>query len=86
MTTTQTQRKRRTRDRRVLAIDPSTKGLAFIVFEGPDRLLDWGFAHVPRRHRLRTVRFEQMLNRFRPDVVVLEDSRAEVGVDVDFTQ
>jgi len=31
-----------TKDIRVLAIDPSTRGFGFAVLEGPDRLIDWG--------------------------------------------
>lgn len=31
-----------TKDIRVLAIDPSTRGFGFAVLEGPNRLIDWG--------------------------------------------
>jgi hypothetical protein len=59
---------------RVLAIDPTTKGLAFAVFEGPDLLLDWGSTQVriERKNALCLKRVEELLRRYAPDVVVLE--------------
>ena len=30
-----------TKDIRVLAIDPSTRGFGYAVLEGPNRLIDW---------------------------------------------
>lgn len=32
--------------KRVLAIDPNSRGFGFAVLEGPDRLIDWGVVHV----------------------------------------
>jgi hypothetical protein len=31
-----------TKDIRVLAIDPSTRGFGFAILEGPNQLIDWG--------------------------------------------
>jgi hypothetical protein len=59
---------------RVLAIDPTTKGFAYAVFEGPDLLLDWGSTQVrlERKNALCLKRVEELLRRYAPDVVVLE--------------
>jgi hypothetical protein len=59
---------------RVLAIDPTTKGFAFVIFEGSDLLLDWGLSDVKpdRKNALCLMRIESLLSRYVPDVVVLE--------------
>lgn len=61
-------------DVRVLAIDPTFKGFGFAIFEGPERLLDWGVAWVDRDKKdgalLRTT---ALIRRYDPEVVVIED-------------
>ena len=59
---------------RVLAIDPTTRGFAYAVFEGPEFLLDWGLSEVrpDRKNVLCLMRIESLLSRYVPDVVVLE--------------
>jgi hypothetical protein len=62
---------------RVFALDPTTKGFGFAVFELPFRLIDWGLARIAGdKHASALASFERLLNRFRPDVVVLEDADA----------
>ena len=34
------------KEKRVLAIDPTTKGFGFAIMEGPERLIDWGVKGV----------------------------------------
>lgn len=58
--------------KRVLAVDPSTKGLAYVVFEGPEQLIDWGFRHVPLDQRRRVTQLGTLIERYQPDVLVLE--------------
>lgn len=60
---------------RVFAIDPTVKGYAFAVFEGPDTLLDWGIVQVsPKEKNRRVLRsIEEKLARYEPSVIVLED-------------
>lgn len=61
-------------DVRVLAVDPTTKGFGFVVFEGPDSLVDWGAASVKRDRNLRTLlRITALIRRYSPDVLVIED-------------
>lgn len=62
---------------RIFALDPTTKGFGYAVLETPFHLVDWGLAHISGEKESGAVaRFESLLNQFRPDVVVLEDSAA----------
>lgn len=59
-------------ERAILGIDPSSRGLAFSFFEA-GRLLDWGL------HRMSTDQLtavDELLDRYRPDVVILEEPDA----------
>ena len=61
-----------TDQRAILGIDPTTRGLAFVYFEG-GRLIDWGTRHAASE----TVDFEAILRLCPADVIVLEDFNAE---------
>jgi hypothetical protein len=62
---------------RIFALDPTTKGFGYAVLELPFRLVDWGLAHVSGEKESGAIaRFEELLDQFRPDVVILEDSAA----------
>jgi RNase H-fold protein (predicted Holliday junction resolvase) len=62
---------------RIFALDPTTKGFGYAVLETPFRLVDCGLAHVSGEKESGAVaRFEELLDQFRPDVVVLEDPAA----------
>src|SRR5213594_542544 len=59
---------------RVLAIDPTTKGFGFVIFEGPERLIDWGVAYVGRDKKAGALlRVTALLRRYDPDILVIED-------------
>jgi Holliday junction resolvasome RuvABC endonuclease subunit len=59
---------------RVLAIDPSSGGFGFVVFEGPERLIDWGVKTARKETNARCVRLiADLLERYTPDAVVIED-------------
>lgn len=61
---------------RVLAIDPMSRGFAWVVLEGPDRPLDWSTADVREEKTKETLRrVAELLETYEPDVVVLEDPR-----------
>ena len=65
---------------RVLAIDPTSRGFGFVVFEGPQRLIDWGVAHVRSAKHTRSLeRIEALLDRYTPAVVVVEDNSSEAS-------
>lgn len=61
--------------RRVLAIDPATQGFGYAVFEGPERLVDWGVAAVTTdKHAGTLYRLMRFLEDYAPDVLVIEDA------------
>ena len=67
--------------KRVLAIDPTTKGFGFAVLEGPDGLIDWGVRHASgnRNHRNRRCREEAaaLIAQYQPEVLVVECTSAK---------
>jgi Holliday junction resolvasome RuvABC endonuclease subunit len=61
---------------RVLAIDPTTKGFAYALLEGPSWLIDWGLTQVEGRKNSNCIlRLEKLIDRYAPEVLVLEDYR-----------
>lgn len=60
--------------KRVLAIDPFSRGVGFAVLEGPECLIDWGLRTTGRADNARSARvIEKLIDRFLPDVLALED-------------
>jgi RNase H-fold protein (predicted Holliday junction resolvase) len=67
-----------TQPTRILAIDPTTKGFGYAILDLPLLLVAWGMAHVEGEKRSGAIfRFEALLDQFRPDAVVLEDTTAQ---------
>ena len=65
------------RRRRVLAVDPTTKGFGFAVLEGADSLVDWGIRICQCDKETSCLRrVEELCDRYKPDVLVLEDYTA----------
>ncbi|HXO20942.1 MAG TPA: hypothetical protein VOA87_13590 [Thermoanaerobaculia bacterium] len=61
---------------RLLAIDPTSKGFAFALLEGSERLVEWGLSHVPNLEEVEYLnRIEVLLKRFSPRGLALEDPR-----------
>ncbi len=61
-------------EKRVLAIDPSTRGFGFAVLEGPARLIDWGVKEARSDKNPKALRLiKDLLDRYQPDVIVVED-------------
>jgi RNase H-fold protein (predicted Holliday junction resolvase) len=66
-----------TRPTRVIAIDPTTKGFGYAILDLPLHLVAWGMAHIEGEKRSGAIaRFVSLLDQFRPDAVVLEDTTA----------
>jgi hypothetical protein len=62
---------------RIFALDPTTKGFGYAVFETPFHLVDWGLAHVSGEKESGAItRFAELFDQYRPDIVILEDSTA----------
>src|SRR5712692_4941825 len=67
---------------RVLAIDPSTKGLGFAVLEGPERLIDWGIKQAAgetddAKNTECAKIVAELIDRYRPRILALEDAAAD---------
>lgn len=58
-----------------LAVCATTRGLAFVLFEGGANPVDWGRAqfHGPSKNHRCIERFIGLIERYRPDVVILQD-------------
>ncbi len=64
------------KEKRVLAIDPTTKGFGFVVLEGPAHLIDWGVRETRSKSGDRSLtQIVDLIGRYRPDVLVMEDYR-----------
>jgi hypothetical protein len=59
---------------RLLAVDPTTRGIAWALLEGTDTLVDWGtpIARPPKNERSLGL-VTELLDLCRPDVLVLEE-------------
>lgn len=62
----------------VMAIFPSARGIAHVLFEGPYSPVDWGISDPRREHRKRRAigHISRLLDHYTPDVLVL---RGRVG-------
>ena len=68
------QKPKRSRIRRVLAIDPTHCGFGFAVLEGPDRLLDWGIvSNKTHSKKQRYSKIAHLIDQYTPDGIVAED-------------
>jgi RNase H-fold protein (predicted Holliday junction resolvase) len=60
--------------KRILAIDPTPRGLGFAVLEGPIHLVDWGVKEVRSNKNERCLGLiEEMIDRYCPDAIVVEE-------------
>lgn len=66
--------------KRVLAIDPITRGFGFAVLEGPDRLVDGGVkgtnTHSGDRNGWCVRQLADLIELYQPELLVVEDSSA----------
>ena len=60
----------------VLSIYPFWRGVAFVLFEGPNNPFDWGVKEIKGKHRDSNtlVEIKKIVDRYRPDVLVIEDA------------
>ena len=58
---------------RAIAIEITGRGFAFAVLEGPERLVDWGGREVKGDVSLFLAKLERLIERYRPDLLVLEE-------------
>jgi len=63
---------------RVLAIDPTSGGFAYVILEGPEHLVRWGVKTA--RHNTNAACLEQiaaLVSRYDPDFIVIQDTTKE---------
>jgi hypothetical protein len=59
---------------RVLGVDPFSRGVGFAVLEDLDNLIDWGLKSTGRADSAKTtILIAALIDRFRPDVLAIED-------------
>ena len=62
----------------VLAINPSTRGFGFALFERRHDLIDWGMRKITPRKATRTLlKVNMLFQLYQPGVVVIEDYNGE---------
>lgn len=63
------------RHRLVLAVYLSSRGFAFVLFEGPLSPYDWGVhaIHGPRKNAYCLRRIDKILKTYRPDALIAQD-------------
>ena len=68
-----------TKDIRVLAVDPSTRGFGFAILEGPDRLIDWAVKETKVNKNAKSLKLiDDLIDRYQPSVVVVEITKGRV--------
>ena len=62
--------------KRVLAIDPTSRGFGFVVLESPSTLVDWGVKTAPPKEETKTLaKVVKVIRQYRPEIILLEDYR-----------
>lgn len=65
-----------TSSKRVLGIDPTSRGVGFIILESPTTPIDWGVKVVRKdKHVASLSKITELIRHYRPDVIVLEDHK-----------
>src|SRR6267143_7265637 len=66
--------------KRVLALDPTHCGFGYVVFEGPQFVIDWGVKNVRAPKNAGSLKaIVQLFKRCQPEVVVIENTAVSGG-------
>lgn len=70
----------------VMAVYPNARGFAYVVLESPLLVVDWGATDVAARRKIKVglSRVSLLVDRYRPDVLVLRASEARGSRHDDF--
>ena len=60
--------------RRVLAIDPNTRGFGYVVLEDPNTLIDWGVKSARSGKATVLSNLRDFIRQYRPYALVIEDA------------
>ena len=67
---------RKLNPKRVLSIDPTSKGFGFVVLESPTTLVDWGGKAIRKQDETKTLaKVSELIHLYLPEIIVLEDHR-----------
>ena len=67
----------KTNSKRVLAIDPTSRGFGFVVLESPTTPVDWGVRSArPKEETKALAKVLELIRHYLPEIIVLEDCRA----------
>ena len=62
--------------KRVLALDPTSRGFGFVVLESPTMLVDWGVKTTrPKEEAKALAKVLEVIRHYQPEIIVLEDHR-----------
>jgi Holliday junction resolvasome RuvABC endonuclease subunit len=65
-------------EKRVLAIDPTSRGFGYAFLEGQNYLVDWGTKQIAAAENVRCIfQIIEIIRRYKPDVIALEDPRGK---------
>ena len=68
----------RSKEVRVLAIDPLSRGIAFVVLEGAQNLIDWGIKGAVRNKNAQCLRrLARLIEHYQPEILIVEDTTAK---------
>lgn len=60
--------------KRIIAIDPTTRGFGYVVLEGPATLIDWGVKEIRTNKKVRCLKLiTRLIDQYLPDVIVVEN-------------
>jgi len=65
----------RTNHNLVLSVYPTSRGYAFVLFEGPQSPYDWGVKEIRKKHKNEQTlaSIHALIERYRPDYLIIED-------------
>lgn len=63
-----------------LAIDPTSRGFGYALFEGPQTPLDWGVTEIRSDKNENSLeRIRKLISFYHPEIIILEDCSKEQG-------
>jgi hypothetical protein len=63
---------------------PTHRGFGYVIFEGPDFLIDWGLREVDGpKNKASVAAAAELITRYHPRILVLEDVAAKAAAGAD---
>jgi Holliday junction resolvasome RuvABC endonuclease subunit len=65
-----------TNPKRVLAIDPTSRGFGFVIIESPTTLIDWGVKSIRKKEEAAILpKVSELIRHYQPEAIVVEDDK-----------